>query len=140
MRRHSVGQNNILMEEFMSTAEVAKGLVDLCRSGKYMEAVSRYYSDDIVSVESASGPGMPAEMSGIEAIKGKNQWWVENHEIHKAEVNGPYVGDDKFAVEFKLDFTFKPSGKRSKMVEMGLYTVKGGKIVREHFFYNPGQA
>jgi len=123
----------------MSTAEVANGLVSLCQQGKYLEAVEKYYSDDIVSVESASSPGMPAEMKGIEAIKGKNKWWIDNHEVHSGEANGPFIGDKQFAVEYKFDVTFKPSGKRMQMNEMGLYTVEGDKIVREHFFYNTGQ-
>jgi len=122
----------------MSTAEIAKGLVDLCRQGKNMEAIAKYYSDKIVSVESASSPGMPAEMKGLEAIRGKNQWWLDNHEVHSGEANGPFVGEKQFAVEFKYDVTMKASGKRFKMEEMALYTVEGDKIVREHFFYNAG--
>jgi ketosteroid isomerase-like protein len=123
----------------MSTAEIAKDIVDLCRMGKYEEAINKHYSNDIVSVESMSGPGMPAEMKGIEAVRGKGQWWVENHEVHNAEVNGPYVGEDQFAVRFLFDVTHKPSGKRMQMDEMGLYTVKGGKIVHEHFYYPTGE-
>jgi len=121
----------------MSVATVANGLVSLCREGKNMEAIDKYYGNDIVSVESASGPGMPAEMSGLDAIKGKNKWWLENHEVHSGVANGPYVGEDQFAVEFKYDVTNKPSGKRFQMSEMALYTVKDGKIVHEHFYYNP---
>lgn len=120
-----------------SVAEVAHELVDLCRENKIMEAVEKFYSPDIVSVESTSGPGMPAEMKGIDAIKGKSKWWLDNHEIHAAEANGPFVGDgDQFAVHFKYDVTFKPTGKRMLLNEMALYTVKGGKVVHEHFFYN----
>ena len=122
----------------MSTEEIAKGLVDLCRQGKNVEAIAKYYSDDIVSVESTSSPAMPAEMKGIDAVKGKNQWWFDNHTINSAEANGPYVGESKFAVEFIYDVTAKASGKRMQMQEMALYTVEGGKIVHEHFFYNPG--
>ncbi|MCU1293753.1 MAG: HAD-superfamily hydrolase, subfamily variant 3 [Bryobacterales bacterium] len=122
----------------MSVAEVANDLARLCREGKNLEAIDRYYSADIVSQESASVPGMPAEMKGIEAIRGKNQWWLENHEVHNAEANGPYVGNDQFALEFKYDVTQKGSGQRFQMNEMALYTVKDGKIVHEHFFYNMG--
>ncbi|MGI8990850.1 MAG: SnoaL-like domain-containing protein [Bryobacteraceae bacterium] len=122
----------------MSTSEIAKDLVDLCRKGKNMDAISKYYSDNIVSVESTSAPGMPAEMKGLEAVKGKNQWWIANHEVHSAEANGPYIGDNQFAVEFNYDVTQKGSGKRMQMNEMALYTVAGGKIVHEHFFYNMG--
>jgi ketosteroid isomerase-like protein len=122
----------------MSVADIADDLVALCREGKNLEAVNKHYADDIVSVESASGPGMPAEMTGIDAIRGKNAWWLENHEVHSAEANGPYVGEDQFAVEFIYDVTNKPSGKRFQIAEMALYTVENGKIVHEHFYYNPG--
>lgn len=122
----------------MSVADIANDLVALCRAGKNLEAVDKYYADDIVSVESASGPDMPAEIKGIKAVRGKNEWWLANHEVHKGEANGPYVGENQFAVEFNFDVTNKPSGKRMQMSEMALYTVKNGKIVHEHFYYNPG--
>lgn len=121
-----------------STAEIANDLVNLCRQHKNLEAVDKYYANDIVSVESASMPNMPAETKGLEAVRGKNKHWLDNHEIHSETVNGPYIGENQFAVEFKLDATDKPSGKRMQMSEMALYTVKNGKIVHEHFYYNPG--
>jgi len=119
----------------MPTAEVAKGLVDLCRQRKHMEAINKYYSDGIVSVESSSGPGMPAEMKGIEAIKEKNKRFFDNNELNGEEVNGPFVGENQFAVQYKMDVTQKASGKKVHMEEMALYTVENGKIVREHFYY-----
>lgn len=122
----------------MTTAEIAKDLVDLCRHGKNMDAIDKYYSPDIVSQEPFAPPGMPAETKGLDGVRKKNQWWMDNHEIHKAVANGPYVGDDAFAVEYEYDVTNKPSGKRMHMQEMALYKVKGGKIVHEHFFYNAG--
>lgn len=119
-------------------AEVAQGLVDLCRKQKYAEAVDKYYSDNVVSVESAAPPGGSPERRGIQAVRDATKWWIENHEIHSERVNGPFVGEKQFAVEFEFDVTNKPTGKRMKMKEMALYTVEGGKIVHEHFFYNPG--
>jgi hypothetical protein len=119
----------------MSINEIANGLVELCRKGKNMEAIEKYYSDGIVSVESMEAPGMPAEMKGIEAIKGKNKWFFENNEVNGEETNGPFVGDNQFAVEYKMDVTHKASGKKNHMEEMALYTVENGKIVREHFYY-----
>ena len=43
--------------------------------------------------------------------------------------------DNRFAVRFAFDVTNKPSGKRMKMDEIGLFTVEKGKITREEFFY-----
>jgi len=119
-----------------TTAAVADELVSFCRVGKNLDAINALYSPEIVSIESMGSETMPREQKGIDAIIAKNQWWGENNEVHSAEVYGPFVGnDDKFAVYYNYDVTFKPSGKRNNMEEMALYTVKDGKIVREQFFY-----
>ena len=123
-----------------STAAVAQELVNLCRVGRNLEAISKLYSPKIVSIESVGSEEMPAEMTGIDAIRQKNEGWFQNNEVHKAEANGPFVGENQFAVQYTFDVTFKPTGQRTEMSEMALYTVKDGKIVREQFFYNaPGQ-
>ncbi len=122
-----------------STAAVAQELVALCRAGRNLDAINQLYSPTIVSIESVGSEDMPAEMSGIEAVRRKNDWWTENNEVHSAEANGPFVGDNQFAVHYTFETTFKPTGQRALMTEMALYTVEDGKIVREQFFYNaPG--
>jgi hypothetical protein len=118
-----------------ATAAVAEELVAFCKSGNFAGAIENLYSPDIVSVESMESETMPREMKGIDAIRGKNQWWAENNEVHGAVVEGPFVGEDKFSVYYNFDVTFKPTGKRTPMEEMALYEVKDGKIVREQFFY-----
>ena len=122
-----------------STATVARELVDLCKQGRNMEAIEKFYSPNIVSVESMGSEEMPAEQHGIDAIRAKTEWWTENNEIHSAKATGPFIGDGQFAVKFDYDTTFKPTGQRMQMTEMALYTVEDGKIVHEHFFYHmPG--
>ncbi len=119
-----------------STAAVAQELVALCRAGRNLDVIEKLYSPNVVSVEPIGTEQMPAEMQGIDAIRGKNQWWFDNNEVHSAEANGPYVGDRQFAVHFEYETTYKPMNRRMKMSEMALYTVKDGKIVREQFFYH----
>ena len=121
----------------MTALEIGKKLVDLCNAGKGMEAVTTLYSDKIVSIEAQGNDQMPARMEGLPAIKGKNQWWYDNHDVHKSTATGPFVGhrDDQFAVKFDLDATMKQTGKRMQMSEVGLYTVQGGKVVQEEFLY-----
>jgi ketosteroid isomerase-like protein len=124
-----------------STLEVGKKLVELCRQGKNVEAVEKLYAPNIVSIETMSHPGMPARMEGIDAIKGKNQWWMDNHEVHSGQTNGPWPHGDRFIVHFNFDVTPKAgpmAGKRMKMEEAALYTVKDGKITQEEFFYYMG--
>ncbi|MGB5809399.1 MAG: nuclear transport factor 2 family protein [Polyangiales bacterium] len=119
----------------MSATEIGNKLVAFCRNGKFLDSIDALYSDDIVSVEAMAPPGGEQTMTGKEAVRGKNTWWIENHEIHSMEVEGPYPHGDRFAVRFKFDVTDKPSGQRQVLDEVGLFTVAGGEVVREEFFY-----
>jgi hypothetical protein len=123
------------------TLEVGKKLVELCRKGRNVEAVNTLYAADVVSVEATATPVFPQRLEGVAAVSGKNEWWVKNHEIHGTEAHGPFPHGDRFIVHFKFDVTAREGpmkGVRMQLDEAGLYTVKGGKIVREEFFYNMG--
>ncbi|MGZ8405627.1 MAG: SnoaL-like domain-containing protein [Nitrospira sp.] len=117
----------------MTTMDIAKEMAALCREGKNQEAIDRYYSPNIESIETCAMPGMDQIQRGIQAIKGKNQWWVENHEVHGGTVEGPYPNGDRFILHFKYDVTPKQTGKRMTLDETGLYTVQDGKITKEEF-------
>jgi hypothetical protein len=58
---------------------------------------------------------------------------MKNHEVHNAKVGGPFVARDKFVVRFDIDVTEKNSGQRFQASEVGIYTVKDGKVVHEEF-------
>ena len=122
----------------MKPMEIAKKLVELCSQGKNMEALNTLFAADVVSVEAVAMPGGQREAKGLPAVKAKGEWWMANHEVHSASVTGPWPHDDRFIVGFQYDITNKPSGNRMKMNEVGLFTVKNGKIVREEFFYDMG--
>jgi ketosteroid isomerase-like protein len=126
----------------MSEAQdVGKKLVELCRQSKNVEAVDTLYSPNIVSIEVSGGPDMPARMEGLDAIRGKNEWWMANHEVHSAQTEGPYPHGDRFIVHFKYEVTPKAgpmAGRRMTLDEAGLYTVADGKITQEEFFYSMG--
>lgn len=116
----------------MTSQELAQAFTDLCKQGEFEEAGRRYWSDDIVSKEPMTGD--MAEIRGRQGVEAKGAWWYANHEIHGVKVEGPYVHGDQFVVRFTMDVTPK-GGKRMAMDEVGLYTVKDGKIVEERFFY-----
>lgn len=121
----------------MNSMEIGQKLVALCKQGKFEQATNELYSEKIVSIEAQDFDGMPARMEGIEAVRGKGQWWADNHEVHGVEVAGPFCGHraDQFAVHFNMDVTNKPSGERSQLNEVALYSVSGDKIVQEEFLY-----
>lgn len=123
------------------TMGVAQQLVDLCRKGKTMEAVNSLYSPRVVSVEAEGSPAIPRRVEGLDAVRGKNEWWDQNHTVHGVEVEGPWPHGDRFIARFKWDVTSKAgpmAGQRMKLDETALYTVQDGKIVQEEFFYNMG--
>jgi hypothetical protein len=117
----------------MNTEEVAKKLVDYCRKGDWMKAIDDLYSKEIVSVEAREMENMPAEMRGIDQVRGKTEWWEKNMEVHSAKMTGPFVARDTFVVQFDVDVTEKASKKRMQMSEVGIYKVKDGKVAREEF-------
>lgn len=123
----------------MSTLEIANKLIDLCRQGRHAECLATMYADHAVSVEAMAMPGTGQESNGLAAIKGKSEWWVNNHEVHSAVITGPWPNGNRFVVGFNYDVTNKPSGQRMQLDEVGLYTVENGKIVREEFFYGTGE-
>ena len=121
-----------------SLKEVADRLVAHCRNGTEMEGLSTLYAPDAVSVEAADMSGAGREMRGVDAIRGKHEWWSANHEVHSSTVEGPFLhGDDRFGVIFGFEVTNKRTGERlPSMKELGIYHVADGKIVREEFFYS----
>ena len=119
----------------MDLREIAEALVAGCRAGQDTANIDRFYAEDAVSVEAESYDGAPRETRGRDGIRGKHAWWEENFEAHGVEVTGPFLhAPDRFTVIFAMDVTHRPSGERTQMQEVALYTVAGGRIVREEFF------
>ena len=117
----------------MNTGEIAKKVVELCREQAWREAIDTLYADDIVSVEAQSMDGGSPETHGIEAVRKKSDWWSANMEVHSMKVGDPFVAHDRFVVQYDVDVTDKESKKRFQMSEVGVYTVRNGKIAREEF-------
>jgi hypothetical protein len=121
----------------MNTEQVAQKVVELVRKQAWREALSTLYSNDIVSVE-ARGNGESPEKRGLDAVRAKTDWWIDAMELHGCKVNGPFVAHDRFVVQYDIDVTDKTSKKRMQMSEVGVYTVKDGKIIREEFLPRVG--
>jgi ketosteroid isomerase-like protein len=117
----------------MTTAELAADFAGLCKANRGDEAAARHWSDDVVSIEPMDGP--MARLEGRAAVLEKHAWWEKAFEMHGGDVEGPFVNGDQFALRFHIDVTNRETGERSAMTEIGLYTVRDGKVVEERFFF-----
>jgi ketosteroid isomerase-like protein len=117
----------------VTTNELAKAFTEMLKAGDHEAAAAKYNAPDIVSIEAMDGP--MARVQGTAAVKAKSDWWYANHEVHSVTTEGPYVNGDQFAMTFAMDVTDKATGNRMQMQEVGLYTVRDGKIVEEKFMY-----
>jgi ketosteroid isomerase-like protein len=119
----------------MTLKEIADQLVAGCRSGDTAPNLDALYAPDAVSVEPVDfGDGREAR--GLDAIKGKHDWWESAFEVLGGDISDPMPhGDDRFAVIFDLKTKNKETGAVEQMKEVGVYHVADGKITREEFFY-----
>jgi SnoaL-like protein len=122
----------------MTTEEVAKKVVELVRKQAWSDALETLYDKDIVSVEARANESGSFETRGMDAVRGKVDWWVEAMQVHAFKASKPFVAHNRFAVQYDADVTDKSSKKRFQISEVGVYTVKDGKIVREEFLPQAG--
>ena len=120
----------------MTTQEVANRLVDLCREGQHLRAIDELYDPNIVSIEPPGAPNQHTE--GFKNVRAKSEYFTRIiTRVHSNEVSDPMVSGNHFAIILKTDVTSSEFG-RTAMEEMAVYGVKDGKIVWEHFYYDPG--
>lgn len=115
-----------------TTQDVANDLVAMLKRGEFDASGEKYWAEDVVSLEPMEGD--MARIQGKAGARAKGEWWAANHEVHDVLVEGPYVNGDQFVVRFKMDLTPK-GGERMTLDEVGVYTIKDGKIAEERFFY-----
>lgn len=119
----------------MTTEEVAKRLIELCRAGQWSQAQEELYADDVESIEPAGTHW--ESVKGMDAIRKKGQEWSGMIEqFHGNEISEPLITENHIAVRMVSDTTMKGIG-RMKFEELGIYEVKNGKVIREQFFYAP---
>jgi hypothetical protein len=115
----------------MTTAEIAKRVVELNKIGDHHTIYKELYAPHAVSIENWSE--QPEVYTGLEAIEKKSDAWMESvEEIHSTSCSEPLIADNSFAITFTMDITYKTMG-RIPMTELAVYTVKDGKIVKEEF-------
>ncbi len=124
-----------MMNEKHPNAVMGKAVVDHVNSGATSDAPlwDKHWHPDFVSIE---GDGQ--EFRGRAAVVEKHKHWAESVTMHSCKAHGPYVTPNGFCVRYELDCESKDgSWPRMQMDEVAVYTVEGGKVVREEFFGRP---
>ena len=121
----------------MNTQEIVERLCEHISNHTEQQGLEELYAPDAVSVEPMSPPGMNPVSTGVDAIKGKHDWWDSAMEVHDFSMEGPFINGDQFSMIFSMDCTDKSNGQRWQGKEVGLYEVNDGKIVRETFMMMP---
>lgn len=117
-----------------SPLEVGQALIAMVRAGRF-EPDAQLWAPKFGSVE---GLGVSMEWTGRKAVAAKNEEFHRANIIHSCTADGPYVGATGFAVRYTIDVECRTDGTRTTMSEVGVYTIKGGKIIREEFMYAAG--
>jgi SnoaL-like domain len=118
----------------MDTKEIAQKVVGFVRKQAWYDALDSLYDKDVVSIEGGTGD----EKRGKENVRGKIDWWVNTFEVHSFKAGEPFVGSDRFVVQYDAEVSDKKTKERRKLSEVGVYTVKNGKIIREEFLPRVG--
>jgi hypothetical protein len=114
----------------MNIQQIAGEVVKLIREGKNKQVKDTFYADNIVSIE-----GNGYTLTGIDAVMQKSiDWAAQVSAVHSASVSEPMVAADHFALQMRMEISFK-NGDRVVMDEIAVYTVNDGKIVFEQYFF-----
>lgn len=97
------------------------------------ELWKRHFHPKFVSIE-----GTGEAWTGRKAVDAKCQAWMNAHTVHSCKATGPFVGATGFSVMYDMDVESKDGTlPRMQMREVGVYTVRKGRIVQEEFMYAP---
>ena len=122
----------------MTTEQIAARMKELNEQLDHRTIFNELYDPQARSIEMKGNGGNPEfqDITGVDKIIAKAEWWENNFTVHSVEVSEPVIADNWFAVRYVMDAEHKESGQRHSMSELGVYQVKDGKVVREQFFYD----
>ena len=114
----------------MTTTELVKNFTNLQKQNDHQKAATKYNADNVVSYESDLRPDGRLSWQGSRSEQ-ERRGGRKSRRARRVWGRTLCHGDGLSF--FTMDVTLKATGKRIKMDEVGVYTVKNGKIVSERF-------
>jgi len=103
------------------------------QSGAILEALERFYADEVVMQENTDAPKV-----GKDACRQAERAFLDAVEhFHSAKLLGSAVNGDTSYSEWEFDATYKGAG-RVKLTQVAARRWKDGQIVHERFYYQKG--
>jgi len=119
----------------MSTGNVARRLIELCRTRQF-RALDELYADDARRNAVMGTDGERSNRDGIAAIRVSAKRLEDSYtQVHSLTVSDPLIAGPFFTIVMGLDATRKDGGRYSAR-EVCVYEVRNDKIVREQFFHS----
>ena len=90
------------------------------------------YADSVESEEAGQLPTY-----GIEAIKQKNEQWAKMVSDARWHARNLWADGQTVIIEWEAQLTLRPGSRKVLFREIAIHEVRGGKIVRERYYYDP---
>ena len=114
----------------MSIKPQVLDLIALVESGKMLEAITKYYGENVAMQENVSPP-----VVGFAENYAREAAFYGSLEALKFNLVSVVVEGDRAAINWLFDYT-TADGKRYRMDEIAIQTWRKGKIVHERYIYD----
>jgi len=114
----------------MSIKPQVLDLIELVQNGKMLEAISKYYADDVAMQENTAAPtvGFAENFARESAFYGS----LKSMSFRLVSV---LIEGDRAALNWIFDYT-TAEGQEYRMDEIAIQTWRNGKIVHERYVYD----
>ena len=93
--------------------------------------IAELYTPDCVSIEAAGNAHR-----GHAGIEAKGKQWEAMQKGTKWKARNVFTGKNVICIEWDAEVTLH-DGRVVKMPEVAVHEIRGGKIARERYYYNP---
>ena len=114
----------------MSIKPQVLDLISLVENGQMLEAMNRYYAENVAMQESVSPPTV-----GFAENYAREQAFYGSLKELRFSLVSVVVEGDRAAINWVVDYT-TADGTQYRMDEIAIQTWRGGKIVQERYVYD----
>jgi hypothetical protein len=105
----------------------------LVEKGKFLEAIEEFYDPDAVTQDNEDSPRV-----GLPDILAHERRVMAAFTMHVNRADSCLVDGNRVAINWIFEYT-DARGRRRRLNELAYQEWRGGKIVREKFYYDPAQ-